>query len=91
MHRALSGLVATVVALVLAGEASAETRVALVIGNSDYKLVSRLANPTNDAALMTKTLEEVGFEVIAEPNSDVVPEPADRLGLAMSRHSTRRL
>ena len=30
--------------------AHAETRVALVIGNSAYKNVSRLQNPANDAA-----------------------------------------
>ncbi len=29
----------------------AAQRVALVVGNSDYKLVSPLANPANDAAL----------------------------------------
>ena len=70
MRRALTGLFATLMTLLLTGEAMAETRVALVIGNSDYRLIPRLANPTNDAALMSKTLEEVGFEVIAETNAD---------------------
>ncbi len=37
-------------------------RIALVIGNSDY-LVGDLPNPVNDAALMAKTLERVGFDV----------------------------
>lgn len=45
-------------------EASAEKRVALVIGNSDYKFTTRLANPANDAALMAKTLRNLGFEVL---------------------------
>ncbi len=44
--------------------ARAETRVALVIGNSDYALVPALANPANDAALMAETLRAVGFEVV---------------------------
>ncbi len=37
---------------------------ALVIGNSDYKMISPLANPANDADLMAETLRGVGFEVI---------------------------
>ena len=43
---------------------------ALVVGNSDYKLVSPLANPKNDAALMAETLSEVGFDVIEAKNAD---------------------
>ncbi len=50
--------------------ARAETRVALVIGNSDYALISALANPENDAALMAETLRAVGFEVIEKRNAD---------------------
>ena len=34
------------------GSALAEKRVALVMGNSAYKNVARLANPANDAALV---------------------------------------
>lgn len=49
--------------------ASAEPRIALVIGNSDYKRADwKLANPVNDAALMAETLEELGFEVALELN-----------------------
>ncbi len=50
--------------------AGAAQRVALVVGNSDYKLISPLANPENDAALMAETLREVGFEVIEAKNAD---------------------
>ncbi len=50
--------------------ARAETRVALVVGNSDYKLISSLANPENDATLMAETLRAVGFEVIEAKNAD---------------------
>jgi Caspase domain/Domain of unknown function (DUF4189) len=44
--------------------ASAEKRVALVIGNSAYQNVTRLDNPRNDAALMAETLGGLGFTLI---------------------------
>ena len=44
--------------------AFAEKRIALVIGNSAYEANGwYLTNPTNDAKLLTTTLEQVGFEV----------------------------
>lgn len=43
--------------------AAAETRIALVIGNSSYQHTSPLDNPANDADLMEKTLKAVGFQV----------------------------
>jgi len=46
-----------------------EHHVALVIGNSDYK-EAPLRNPLNDARDMTKTLRELGFEVIEVTNSN---------------------
>ncbi|MEE8444199.1 MAG: tetratricopeptide repeat protein [Alphaproteobacteria bacterium] len=39
-------------------------RVALVIGNSGYKLISHLDNPRRDAKLMAATLRKMGFDVI---------------------------
>jgi Tfp pilus assembly protein PilF len=39
-------------------------RVALVIGNSNYSSVARLANPANDAKLMASALKSLGFELI---------------------------
>jgi uncharacterized caspase-like protein len=39
-------------------------RVALVIGNSNYRSVARLANPANDAKLMANALKSLGFELI---------------------------
>jgi uncharacterized caspase-like protein/uncharacterized protein len=44
--------------------ASAEKRVALVVGNSAYRNVAPLTNPANDAALMAETLRELGFELV---------------------------
>ncbi|WP_167730330.1 caspase domain-containing protein [Terasakiella sp. SH-1] len=43
-------------------------RIALVIGNSDYR-ISPLRNPVNDARLMSKTLRSLGFDVIHEENA----------------------
>jgi len=43
---------------------SAPKRVALVIGNSDYKSPTpKLPNPINDARLMAATLSGLGFDV----------------------------
>ena len=47
-----------------AGPALAEKRVALVIGNSAYQHVARLGNPANDAAAMTTTFKNAGFDVV---------------------------
>lgn len=47
-----------------AAPAAAERRVALVIGNSGYEHVARLANPTNDAEAITRTLKDAGFDVV---------------------------
>jgi formylglycine-generating enzyme required for sulfatase activity len=48
---------------------SAETRVALVIGNSEYS-TGPLPNPANDAKMMADTLEKLHFEVIRRINAD---------------------
>lgn len=49
------------------GAVSAESRLALVIGNSNYE-TGPLRNPANDAKAMAKTLRELGFEVIEKVN-----------------------
>jgi uncharacterized caspase-like protein len=48
--------------------ATAERRVALVIGNSDYMAAGRLVNPANDAEDMKKALERLGFDVTLRLN-----------------------
>jgi uncharacterized caspase-like protein len=48
----------------LAVPALAETRVALVIGNSAYRNVVPLKNPKNDAMLMAETLRGLGFSLV---------------------------
>jgi hypothetical protein len=46
--------------------ASAEKRIALVIGNAAYQNVPALENPVNDARLMAETLRSVGFTLIGD-------------------------
>jgi Caspase domain len=46
--------------------ASAEVRVALVVGNSAYKNVSLLDNPANDARLLAETLRGLGFKLVGD-------------------------
>jgi uncharacterized caspase-like protein len=61
-----------VLVLSCAGPAFAESRIALVIGNSNYGAVSALANPTRDAELMSQTLTDLGFEVTTLIDSDQI-------------------
>lgn len=39
-------------------------RVALIVGNSAYRSVDRLANPANDAKLIAAALQEAGFTLV---------------------------
>lgn len=48
----------------LASPALAQRKVALLIGNSGYKNVQPLRNPSSDVALMARTLREAGFDVV---------------------------
>ncbi len=63
------GIIVLVGAFVL--PAVAQKRVALVIGNSDYRLIPTLTNPKNDAVLMAATLQRLGFEVVLATDVDV--------------------
>ena len=63
---ALAAGLASVCALAGA-PASAETRVALVIGNAAYA-AAPLRNPVNDATVMATRLKALGFEVILRTN-----------------------
>jgi len=56
--------------MLLNTNAGAETRVALIIGNSDYqKLDLRLPNPAHDAAAMEKLLKRAQFDTILRLNA----------------------
>lgn len=56
---------AILAALLASAPASAEKRVALVIGNGAYKNASKLANPTNDAKAISGMLQSAGFDSVA--------------------------
>ena len=45
-------------------------RVALVMGNSDYRHATRLQNPGNDAADVSQVLRKLGFDVVEGRNLD---------------------
>ena len=54
--------------LIFAGPAQAAKRVALVIGNDDYKNVPKLQKAVNDARTMGDTLRQLGFSVMVAEN-----------------------
>jgi Caspase domain/Putative peptidoglycan binding domain len=62
-------LILSVVCMVFtATTASAEKRVAFVVGNGTYKNVAPLPNPAIDAKAMASALRNVGFEVVEGSN-----------------------
>ena len=52
-------------------EASAESRIALVIGNGEYKGLPELANPPNDAKDIADALQPLGFTVTLAIDADL--------------------
>src|ERR1700716_4486895 len=69
MRRWVSLVLAVTAALVaLAAPAHAEKRVALVIGNNDYRNVPKLQKAVNDARTMGATLKRLGFSVMVAEN-----------------------
>ena len=59
----LPRLLLILLSLLFAMSPAEAKRVALVVGNSNYKSFNVLPNPVNDARLMEKALRESGFEV----------------------------
>src|SRR6202171_4647332 len=66
--RAALALSLALALLTLAAPARAEKRVALVIGNNDYKNVPKLQKAVNDARTMGDTLKQLGFSVMVAEN-----------------------
>lgn len=56
---------ALVALLLTLGTASADRRVALVLGNSQYEHAPALINPVRDARAISTRLEQLGFEVVS--------------------------
>lgn len=73
MNRILQFAGAAVIAagLLSAPAFAQDQKIALVIGNSDYKNVVSLKNPVNDAADMGEALKRIGFQVTALSNAPV--------------------
>src|SRR5262244_2419784 len=55
---------------VVAAPAYAEKRVALVVGNNDYRNVPKLQKAVNDARTMGDTLKQLGFTVMVAENQN---------------------
>jgi uncharacterized caspase-like protein len=69
----IAGLLVWVLSLLaLATQATAESprRVALLLGNADYRHVARLSNPANDARDIGAALERIGFTVMLHLDLD---------------------
>lgn len=56
--------------LAFAAPAYAEKRVALVVGNNDYRNVPKLQKAVNDARTMGDTLKQLGFTVMVAENQN---------------------
>jgi uncharacterized caspase-like protein len=70
MMRSIVHIAALAAGLVFSVQtASAENRVALVIGQSAYRTVPPLPNPANDAKMMAELLTSAGFDVTAVPDA----------------------
>ena len=67
----LARLLIALALVVVAGAASAERRVALVIGEDDYRSVRTLDNAVSDAQSIAGALDRLGFEVTLETNRDL--------------------
>ena len=61
-------VVSLICMLFTASAASAEKRVAFVVGNGTYKNVAQLPNPPIDAKAMASALRNIGFEVVEGSN-----------------------
>jgi uncharacterized caspase-like protein len=64
-RRSLLNLIVPAAILLGSSPALAESRLALVIGQSAYRSVPALPNPANDAKAMSRLLSESGFEVLS--------------------------
>src|SRR5215467_883867 len=63
-----AALVMAAACIVLSPPAQAAKRVALVVGNNDYKNVPKLQKAVNDARTMGDTLKQLGFSVMVAEN-----------------------
>src|SRR5690349_18011643 len=69
MLKALTIVCLLAASSLLCGEAAAEKRIALVIGNSKYDNVRQLANPANDASAIAELLRRANFDLVEANNN----------------------
>jgi hypothetical protein len=69
---------------------ASEKRIALVIGNSEYKNMSPLRNPTNDASDISKKLLSFGFQVdtLLNVNYKQMKQAITRFGKKLRQENT---
>lgn len=65
---AAAALSVAALSTIASGPANAEKRVALVIGNNDYRNIPALRKAVNDARVMGDTLKQLGFNVMFAEN-----------------------
>src|ERR1700733_12247126 len=70
LYRLICAMGVVAALLALAAPAHAEKRVALVVGNNDYKNVPKLQKAVNDARTMGDTLKQLGFSVMVAENQN---------------------
>ena len=95
MTRRLSRLAALLgIAAALAAftpPAQAEKRVALVVGNNDYKNVPKLQKAVNDARTMGDTLKRLGFSVMVAENQTRQAFSQTLLAFTSPGHAEKRV
>ena len=64
-------VLAAIAFIFFSGAASAERRVALVIGDDDYRTIRKLDNAVDDARSIEAMLEKLGFDVTLETDRDL--------------------
>ncbi len=72
MKTGLSLIAALLVLILGTVKASAEARIALIVGNGTYSAVTQLDNPVPDAELMAQVLTDKGFKVTVLTDADQV-------------------
>ena len=87
--RAALALGLVVAVLAFAAPAHAEKRVALVVGNNDYRNVPKLQKAVNDARTMGDTLKQLGFTVMVAENQTPAGVQPDAAGVRQGGRARR--
>ena len=83
-------VLAAIAFIVFSGAASAERRVALVIGDDDYRTIRKLDNAVDDARSIEAMLEKLGFDVTLETDRDLRRDAPGARRFSRRRQRRRR-